>query len=97
MNDIEATLLLSYYGKEYAGQVPTWKSATEDSRWGGNEVVDVAIQQLETAELEPIFSGSNTWYWTNLPNGLQDIVLNEKDVQSALDEMVQNDNSDFFS
>lgn len=97
INSKDATLKLSYYGKYPAGQVPVWKSALEDPQWEGNEIVDKVIQQLDTARIEPSFSNSNTWYWTNLPSGLQDMIINDRNPQEALDEMCANDNTDFFS
>lgn len=97
INSKEATLKLSYYGEYEAGQVPVWESALEDPRWVGNDIVNKVISQLDTARIEPIFPNSQTWYWTNLPSGLQDIIINDRNPQEALDEMCRNDYMDFFS
>lgn len=96
INSKEATLKLSYYGEYAAGQVPVWKSALEDASWVGNEVVNKVVQQLETARMEPSIPNGNTWYWTNLPSGLQDMVINNRDPQEVLDEMCANDNAEFW-
>lgn len=97
INSKAATLKLSYYGKYAAGQVPVWKSALEDESWVGNEIVNEVIRSLDYARIEPMFANSQTWYWTNLPSGLQNMVIYDLDPQTALDEMCANDDFDFFS
>jgi ABC-type glycerol-3-phosphate transport system substrate-binding protein len=98
LGDLDAGMYMTQYGTVKTGAIPVYKSVANNPQWKGqnNEFLNVALKQLAYGKLELAFKNNGTWYWTNLPSGLQDIVINKKDPKTALDQMVKIDNAEFF-
>lgn len=87
LNGKEIALELADYGSTQMGGLPCYQSCYEDPRWQPTEIVSAVEDALDYAITEPYFSGGFKWCTEILDLSMQEMIIADKDYQTALDEI----------
>lgn len=77
--------------------VPVWKSAYKDAKWKPSHQIEMIAKQAEFAQTEMAFQYYGVWFWDTLNAGLQDMLANKKDPQTAMNQIAAKTEKDVLS